>query len=59
MTRLRIFHALRREFPTAERDTLVNASQIPGHHKGISPFWTEINGNLLRPVICKKPPKGA
>lgn len=51
LTPLRTFWALRREFPNAERDTLVNASQLPGHHTGINPSWSEKGS--LRPVICR------
>lgn len=78
LTSHRAFRVLKREFPGAERDILVRASQIPGAPTGYLPSWAqrygktvtitqdgklhpriEANGGILRPVITRKPPKGA
>ncbi len=65
MTPVRAFRLLRREFPGAERDSLVRVSRLRGAPTGCMPGWaTRIgddgkihpNGALLRPVIAKKPP---
>ena len=57
MTRLRIYRALRREFPFAERDSLVDASRLPGHRTGLLPLSPQIGGFLLAPVTTKRKPQ--
>lgn len=49
MTPVRIYTMLGREFPDAERFQLVNAAKLEGHHRGITPGWTEW-GQPLRPT---------
>jgi hypothetical protein len=57
MTRLRTYRVLRREFPHAERDTLVDASKLPGHRTGYMSFSVQIGGFLLSPVTTKRKPQ--
>lgn len=38
-TPLQAFRLLRNEFPHAERDVLVNAARLPGHHIRCNPSW--------------------
>lgn len=59
MTRLRTYRALKREFPFAERDSLVDASRLPGHRTGLMPLSQQIGGFLLSPVTTKRPPQPA
>ena len=56
MTQLRTFRRLKREFPAAEHSELLNAANLGP--SGITPLWAT-HGQALRPVICKRPPKGA
>ncbi len=62
MTPLRVFRALRMEFPHAERDVIVRASRIEGSPTGYLPGWAqrigkggriEANGGILRPVVYR------
>jgi len=62
MTPLRVFRALRREFPHAERDILVRAARLEGSPTGYLPGWAqrvgkggraEANGGVLRPVVYR------
>lgn len=57
MTPLRIYRALRREFPHAERDSLVDASRLPGHRTGLESLSVQIGGFLLSPVTTKRKPQ--
>lgn len=59
MTRLRIYRALRAEFPHVERDSLVDASRLPGARTGYMPLSVQIGGFLLSPVTTKRKPSGA
>ena len=57
LTAHRTLSALRKEFPGAERDSLVDAARLEGHRKHVSPSWTETGGFLLTPTKTKgKPP---
>lgn len=67
LTKHRAFRVLSREFPHAERDSLVQAANLPGARTGYLPSWAqrvgkhqkiEANGAILRPVIAKRPPGG-
>lgn len=51
------FRVLRREFPHAERDMLVNAAGLPGAHVGVNPWWTTW-GQPLRPTQIRFQLKG-
>jgi hypothetical protein len=72
LTKHRAFRMLRREFPHAERDSLVRAAQLPGAPTGYFPPWAqrigldknrenstiEANGAILHPVVARRPPGG-
>lgn len=57
LTALRTYRALKREFPFAERDSLVDASRLPGHRTGLMPLSPQLGGFLLAPVTTKRPPQ--
>jgi len=52
MTPLRLYWILRREFRDAERFQLVQAAQLEGYHRGITPGW-----GRLHPVVIRWQPK--
>lgn len=65
LTPHRAFRMLRREFPHAERDSLVRAARLPGAPTGILPSWAQRidknmkiqpNGAMLHPVTTRRPP---
>jgi hypothetical protein len=53
ITPLRLYWILRREFPWAERFQLVQAAQLEGYHRGITPGW-----GRLHPVVIRWQKKG-
>ena len=57
LSAVRAFRVLRKEFPHAERDRLVNAAGLPGAHRGVNPKWTE-HGRALRPAQIRYQQKG-
>lgn len=62
LTERRTFCVLKKEFPRAERDTLVNASRLRGYHTRAAPSWAvrvgvdgknHPDGSMLHPVVYR------
>lgn len=58
LTNHRAFRVLCKEFPNAERDSLVDAARLPGARTGVNPWWSTW-GRSLRPTQIRYQQKGA